>query len=91
MQFLAFTDSNADFPLLTGLGQVVYGFNKKNDDLRQKVDAIIGGMWKGCEMKEIGARYGLAADVWYRPAGENFRAGVDRPADYKLPSCKAGG
>lgn len=91
MHFLAFTDSNPDFPLLTGLGQVVYGFNQKNDDLRQKVDAIIDEMWKGCEMKEIGARYGLSADVWYTPVGENFRAGVDRPADYKLPSCKAGG
>ncbi len=91
MQFLAFTDTNPDFPLLTGLGQVVYGLNKKNDDLRQKMDAIIAEMWKTCEMKEIGQRYGLSADVWYQPAGENFRAGVDRPTDYKLPSCAAGG
>ncbi|WP_104663796.1 ABC transporter substrate-binding protein [Ensifer adhaerens] len=90
MHFLAFADANPDFPLLTGLGQVVYGFNKKNDDLRQKVDAILAEMWKTCEMKQIGERYGLAADVWYTPAGENFRAGVDRPADYKLPSCVAG-
>lgn len=91
MHFLAFTDANPDFPLLTGLGQVVYGFNKKNDDLRQKVDAVIDEMWKTCEMKDIGARYGLSADVWYRPVGENFRVGVDRPAGYELPSCKAGG
>lgn len=91
MQFLAFTDTNPQFPLLTGLGQVVYGLNKKNDDLRQKMDAIIAEMWKTCEMKAIGERYGLSADVWYQPAGENFRAGVDRPADYKLPSCTAGG
>jgi polar amino acid transport system substrate-binding protein len=91
MHFLAFTDANADFPLLTGLGQVVYGFNKKNDDLRQKVDAILAEMWKSCEMKAIGERYGLSADVWYTPAGENFRAGVDRAADYKLPSCATGG
>lgn len=91
MQFLAFTDQTPDFPLLTGLGQVVYGINKKNDDLRQQMDAIIAEMWKSCEMKAIGARYGLSADVWYTPSGENFRAGVDRPADYKLPSCAAGG
>lgn len=91
MHFLAFTDSNPDFPLLTGLGQVVYGLNKKNDDLRQKMDAIIAEMWTTCEMKAIGERYGLSADVWYVPAGENFRAGVDRPADYKLPSCATGG
>lgn len=91
MHFLAFTDSSADFPLLTGLGQVVYGLNQKNVDLRQKMDAVIDEMWKTCEMKEIGARYGLSADVWFKPVGENFRAGVDRPADYKLPSCAAGG
>ncbi|MFS8047537.1 ABC transporter substrate-binding protein [Rhizobium sp. BR 314] len=91
MHFLAFTDRNPEFPLLSGLGQVVYGFNKKNDDLRQKVDAILLEMWKSCEMKAIGERYGLSADVWYTPIGENFRAGVDRPTDYKLPSCAAGG
>jgi polar amino acid transport system substrate-binding protein len=91
MHFLAFTDNSADFPLLTGLGQVVYGLNQKNDDLRQKMDAIIADMWKSCEMKDIGARYGLSADVWFKPVGANFRAGVDRPGDYKLPSCAAGG
>lgn len=91
MQFLAFADTNPQFPLLTGLGQVVYGLNRKNDDLRQKMDAVIADMWKTCEMKAIGERYGLSADVWYQPAGGNFRAGVDRPADYKLPSCAAGG
>ncbi|MFF0950110.1 ABC transporter substrate-binding protein [Rhizobium leguminosarum] len=91
MHFLAFTDNSPDFPLLTGLGQVVYGLNQKNDDLRQKMDAIIADMWKTCEMKEIGTRYGLSSDVWFKPVGQNFRAGVDRPADYKLPSCAAGG
>lgn len=91
MHFLAFTENSADFPLLTGLGQVVYGLNQKNEDLRRKMDAIIADMWKTCEMKEIGARYGLSADVWYQPVGDNFRAGVDRPADHKLPSCAAGG
>lgn len=70
---------------------MVHGFNKKNDDLRQKVDGIIAEMWKTCEMKAMGGRYGLPADVWYTPAGKNSRAGVDRAAEYKLPSCAAGG
>lgn len=91
MHFLAFVDNNPDYPLLTGLGQVVFGLGKKNDDLRQKMDAVIGEMWKNCEMKAIGERYGLAADVWYMPVGDNFRAGVDRPTDYRLPSCATGG
>lgn len=88
MEFKAFTDSNPDFPLLTGLGQVVFGFNKADDDLRLAADAIILKMWSTCAMKEIGLKYGLADDVWYQAKGENFRAGVDRPKDYKLPECK---
>ncbi|MFY7835870.1 MAG: ABC transporter substrate-binding protein [Novosphingobium sp.] len=87
MQFLAFTDQNKDFPLLTGLGQVVFGLNKDNAKLADAMNAVIKEMWATCKMKEIGARYGLVADVWYKPVGENFRAGKDRPADYKLPSC----
>jgi polar amino acid transport system substrate-binding protein len=87
MQFLAFTDQNKDFPLLTGLGQVVFGLNKDNAKLADAMNAVIKEMWATCKMKEIGARHGLVADVWYKPVGENFRAGKDRPADYKLPSC----
>jgi polar amino acid transport system substrate-binding protein len=87
LEFKAFTDQNADFPLLTGLGQVVYGFNKADDDLRQAADAIILEMWKTCEMKAIGEKYGLSDAVWFSAKGENFRAGVDRPADYALPEC----
>jgi len=89
MHFKAFTDKNPDFPLLTGLGQTVFGFNQEDDDLRQAVDVILKKMWADCEMKNIGARYGLTGDVWFSANGKNFRAGVDRPADYKLPECKS--
>lgn len=87
MKFTAFTDDNPDFPLLTGLGQTVFGFNQEDDDLRQAVDAVIKDMWASCDMREIGARYGLVGDAWFKANGENFRAGVDRPADYQLPEC----
>ena len=89
MEFRAFTDSNPDFPLLTGLGQVVFGFSKNNEDLRKAVDAIVLKMWATCAMREIGTKYGLSDDVWYQAKGENFRAGIDRPTDYKLPQCKS--
>ncbi|MCU0818549.1 MAG: ABC transporter substrate-binding protein [Beijerinckiaceae bacterium] len=87
MHFLAFTDQNKDFPLLTGLGQVVFGLNKDNAKLAAEINTIIKGLWATCKMKEIGARYGMKADVWFKPVGENFRAGKDRAADYKLPGC----
>lgn len=88
LRFNAFTDDNPDFPLLTGLGQVVIGMNKDNPELAKVVNAEIDKLWQGCELKKIGERYGLVQDVWYVPVGKNFRAGVDRPADWKLPSCK---
>jgi ABC-type amino acid transport substrate-binding protein len=88
LRFNAFTDNNPDFPLLTGLGQVVFGMNKDSPELAKAVNAEIARLWQSCELKKIGERYGLVQDVWYVPAGKNFRAGVDRAADWQLPGCK---
>ncbi len=88
LKFNAFSDNNPDYPLLTGLGQVVFGMHKDNQDLAKQVNEEIAKLWKGCELKKIGSKYGLVQDVWYVPVGHNVRAGVDRPADWKLPSCK---
>jgi polar amino acid transport system substrate-binding protein len=88
LRFNAFTDNNPDFPLLTGLGQVVFGMNKDSPELAKAVNAEIARLWQGCELKKIGERYGLVQDVWYVPAGKNFRAGVDRPVDWQLPTCR---
>jgi len=88
LKFNAFADNNPDYPLLTGLGQVVFGMNKDNPELAKAVNAEIAKLWQSCELKKIGAKYGLVQDVWYQPAGQNFRAGVDRPANWSLPACK---
>ena len=84
----AFTDNNPDYPLLTGLGQVVFGINKDNPELQKAINGEIAKLWKKCEMKKIGARYGLTQEVWFKPDGKNFRAGVDRPAAWQLPTCQ---
>ena len=88
IKFNAFTDQSPDFPLLTGLGQVVFGLNKDNPELAKAVNAEIAKLWQSCELRNIGKTYGLVQDVWFVPVGQNLRAGVDRPADWKLPSCK---
>ena len=88
IKFNAFTDASPDFPLLTGLGQVVFGLNKESPELAKAVNAEIAKLWKTCELRKIGKTYGLVQDVWFVPVGQNPRAGVDRPADWKLPSCK---
>ncbi|SHN21721.1 ABC transporter substrate-binding protein [Rhizobacter sp. OV335] len=88
IKFNAFTDQSPDFPLLTGLGQVVFGLSKDNPELVKAVNAEIAKLWQSCELRNIGKTYGLVQDVWFVPVGQNLRAGVDRPADWKLPSCK---
>jgi ABC-type amino acid transport substrate-binding protein len=88
LRFNAFTDNNPDFPLLTGLGQVVFGLNKDSPELAAAVNAEINKLWQKCAIKKIGERYGLVQDVWYVPVGKNFRADVDRPAAWSLPGCK---
>lgn len=88
LKFNAFTDNAPDFPLLTGLGQVVFGLNKENPELAKAVNAEIAKLWQSCDLRKIGKTYGLVQDVWYVPVGNNPRAGVDRPADWKLPTCK---
>ena len=88
VKFNAFTEASPDFPLLTGLGQVVFGINKENTSLAKAVNAEIAKLWQSCELRKIGKTYGLVQDVWYLPDGKNMRAGVDRPVDWKPPSCK---
>lgn len=88
LKFNAFTDNSPEFPLLTGLGQVVFGLSKDNPELVKAVNAEIAKMWQTCELRKIGKSYGLVQDVWFVPSGQNTRAGVDRPANWALPSCK---
>ncbi len=84
----AFTDDNADFPLLTGLGrQYVFGLSKENSVLAADLSAQIRALWTSCEVKAIGKRYGNISDANYTPSGENFRVGVDRPAGWTPPTC----
>lgn len=87
LKFNAFTDTAPEFPLLTGLGQVVFGMNKASPELAKAVNNEIAQLWKTCELRKIGANYGLVQDVWYTPSGQNFRAGVDRSSEWPLPSC----
>ncbi len=88
IKFNAFVDNAPDFPLLTGLGQVVFGMNKDDPELAKAVNAEIDKLWQSCDLRKIGKTYGLVQDVWYIPGAPNPRIGVDRPADWKSPSCK---
>ena len=83
-----FTDSNPDFPLLTGLGrQYVFGLSKENKQLEAVLSGQIRALWTSCEVKMIGKRYGNVSEANYRPAADNFRAGIDRATSWTPPLC----
>ncbi len=84
---LPFTDKSPDFPILTSIGYVVFGLNPKAKNLVKAMNTEIQKIWATCKNKEFGANYGLTQDIWYTPGEENLRTGVDRPEDWKLPSC----
>ena len=54
LKFNAFADNNPDYPLLTGLGQVVFGLSKDNPELAKAVNAEIAKLWQNCDLKKIG-------------------------------------
>lgn len=85
---LPFTDNNPDFPLLTGVGrQYVFGLSKDNKALSDAISGEIRKLWESCEVKVIGKKYGNVSEANYKPSPQNFRAGVDRPADWTPPVC----
>ncbi|MFE0018288.1 substrate-binding periplasmic protein [Mesorhizobium sp. NPDC059054] len=85
---IPFIDNNPAFPLLTSTGrQYVFGLSKTNQALADDLSREIRLMWSKCEVRAIGKPYGLISDVNFIPSSENFRAGVDRPADWVAPRC----
>jgi cystine transport system substrate-binding protein len=85
---LPFSDNNPDYPLLTGVGrQYVFGLSKDNAALANALSSEIRKLWTSCEVKIIGQRYGNLNEANYVPSAQNFRAGVDRPSDWKPPVC----
>lgn len=85
---LPFTDNNPEYPLLTGLGrQYVFGLSKENAALSAALSAEIRNLWTSCTINSIGQRYGNLSKANYTPSVENFRVGVDRPADWVPPVC----
>jgi cystine transport system substrate-binding protein len=85
---LPFTDNKPDFPLLTGIGrQYVFGLSKENQVLSDAISGEIRKLWTTCEVKAIGKKYGNISVANYTPSPQNFRAGVDRPANWVPPVC----
>lgn len=85
---IPFIDNNPAFPLLTSTGrQYVFGLSKNNQALADDLSREIRLLWSKCEVRAIGKPYGLVSDINFIPSSENFRAGVDRPADWAAPRC----
>ncbi len=79
---------NSDYPQLTKAGNTIFAANKENSGLIKAINGVIGELWADCSIKKIAAKYGLTDDHWFDPGPSNQRSGVDRPGDWKQPSCK---
>ncbi|MFD9900293.1 substrate-binding periplasmic protein [Mesorhizobium sp. NPDC059025] len=84
-----FIDNNPDFPLLTSTGrQYVFGLSRNNQALADDLSREIRLLWSDCKVRLIGRHYGLLSNTNFVPSADNFRAGVDRPADWAAPRCR---
>ncbi|MBZ9742227.1 MULTISPECIES: substrate-binding periplasmic protein [unclassified Mesorhizobium] len=85
---LPFTDNNPDFPLLTSVGrQYVFGLSKENQALADAISREIDKLWQSCDVRKIGAKYGVTGDAEYMPSPDNFRVGADRAQGWAPPTC----
>lgn len=79
---------NPKYPQLTKAGNTILAANKDNPQLISAVNKVVQDLWADCSIRKIAAKYGMSDDHWFDPGPSNQRAGIDRPADWKQPSCK---
>lgn len=73
------------YPMMAGYFSIIMGMNKDNTELRDAVNGEIAKVWAECANVDQLSKFGLVQASWFEPPKENYRAGVDRPADWAPP------
>lgn len=81
------TADTQKYPMMAGYFSIIMGMNKDNPELFAAVNEQIGKIWADCTNVETLGSFGLVEAHWFQPPAENYRAGVDRPADWVPPSA----
>ncbi len=77
------------FPIMSTKYYSIMAINPDEKDLFTAINAEIGKAWANCDNVKAMAQYGLGDPDWFTPPSSNYRAGVDRPADWKEPISPA--
>lgn len=73
------------YPMMAGYFSIIMGMNKENTELLNAVNTEIAKLWAECANVDQLSKFGLVQASWFEPPKDNYRAGVDRPADWAPP------
>lgn len=77
------------FPIMSTKYYSIMAVPPENKGLHDALNAEIAKAWANCDNVKAMAAYGLGDPDWFAPPASNYRAGVDRPADWQAPTAPA--
>lgn len=86
---LPLTPEPATYPIMSTKYYSIISVWPENKELYEALNAEVQKAWAECLNVKIMSKYGLGADYWFKGPDPDYRAGVDRPADWKSPAAAA--
>ena len=75
------------YPIMSTKYYAIIGVWPENKELYAAINAEVAeGLGRLRSTSKSMAKYGLGAEVWFKPPEPDYRNGVDRPADWKSPT-----
>ncbi len=73
------------YPIMSKKYYSIFASPMTRKPLADAINAEIAKIWSTCDNVKAMAAYGLGSKAWFEPPEDSYRAGVDRPADWKAP------
>ena len=75
------------YPIMSKKYYSIFATPMERKGLADAINAEIAKIWANCDNVKSMAAYGLASKAWFDPPADNYRAGIDRPKDWKAPTA----
>jgi cystine transport system substrate-binding protein len=75
------------YPIMSKKYYSIFASPMERKALADAVNAEITKIWANCDNVKSMAAYGLGSKAWFEPPADNYRAGIDRPKDWKAPTA----
>lgn len=75
------------YPIMSKKYYSIFATPMERKGLADAINAEIAKIWANCDNVKSMAAYGLGSKAWFEPPADNYRAGVDRPKDWKAPTA----